>query len=227
VKVDGTTGKVLSGAPATEAAAPFTDVFRVDPAEWSSRGTNPFFVLEPGAFLRLEGKEDGEDVRLTITVLDETVRIDGVETRVVEEREEKGGKPAEVSRNYFATSTRTGGVYYFGEDVDVYEEGKVVAHPGAWRAGEKGARFGLLMPGEPLLGARYFQEVAPGVAMDRAEVVSLDRAIDTPAGRFEGCLETVETTPLESGEERKVYARGVGLVKEGHLRLVEHGRAKR
>jgi hypothetical protein len=29
-------------------------------------------------------------------------------------------------------------------------------------SGEKGARFGLITPGTPLLGARYYQEIAPG-----------------------------------------------------------------
>jgi hypothetical protein len=35
-------------------------------------------------------------------VLDETKTVDGVETRIVEERETVNGKPIEVSRNYFA-----------------------------------------------------------------------------------------------------------------------------
>jgi Concanavalin A-like lectin/glucanases superfamily len=52
---------------------------------------------------------------LTITVLNETKMVDGVETRVVEERETKGGKLKEVSRNYFAISKRTNDVFYFGE----------------------------------------------------------------------------------------------------------------
>jgi hypothetical protein len=157
-------------------------------------------------------------------VLEETRRVDGVETRVVEERETIGGKVVEVSRNFFAISKRTNDVFYFGEEVDDYDEGVLVGHSGAWISGEKGARFGLLIPGRPLLGARYYQEIAPGVAMDRAEVIELGATFVAPAGTFSGCLVTEETTPLESGRERKVYAPGIGLVKDGPLKLVRHGK---
>jgi len=36
-------------------------------------------------------------------------------------------------------------VYYFGEDVDVYRDGKVVGHEGAWLSGREGAKFGLMI----------------------------------------------------------------------------------
>jgi hypothetical protein len=61
--------------------------------------------------------------------------------------------------------------------------------------------------------------------MDRAEVVALDASIKTPAGEFKGCLKFIETTPLELfARESKIYAPGIGLVKDGSLLLVEHGR---
>jgi hypothetical protein len=47
-----------------------------------------------------------------------------------------------------------------------------------------------------------------------------------PAGRFDRCLKTRETTPLESGTEYKHYAPGVGLLQDGGLKLVRHGQAK-
>jgi len=201
----------------------WTQDFLLEPGELVVTGRNPFFVLEPGFVLVLEDEDD----RLVITVLDETREVDGVETRVVEERESEDGELVEVSRNFFAISKRTGAVYYFGEEVDVYDEDEVVSHEGAWLAGEGGARFGLLMPGQALIGARYYQEIAPGVAMDRAEVVALDEEIETPAGHFERCLKTEETNPLEPGaHEFKVYAPGIGLVCEESLRLVRHGKGR-
>jgi uncharacterized membrane protein YkoI len=176
VPVDGLTGDVQGAAgPAAATEAPrFTDVFDVPVAELSSTGTNPYFVLEPGYKLVLEGKDGAKNVRLEVTVLKETRRVGDVETRVVEERETADGQLVEVSRNFFAISKRTNDVYYFGEDVDIYEDGKVKSHEGAWLSGENGARFGLMIPGTPLLGARYYQEIAPGIAMDRVEVVGLD-----------------------------------------------------
>jgi hypothetical protein len=204
-------------------ALEFTTAFVVDKSELASTGRNPFFILEPGYQLVFGGKEDGDEVALTITVLDETRSVDGVETRVVEERESKSGKLVEVSRNFFAISRRTNDVYYFGEEVDVYKGGKVVSHEGAWLSGVSGAKFGLAIPGSPLLGARYYQELAPDVAMDRAEVVSLDETMETPAGKFRQVLKIVETTPLEPGaRESKYYAAGVGLIKDGPCKLVRY-----
>jgi hypothetical protein len=195
----------------------WTNTFAVEPGELAPTGRNPYFVLEPGYQLVLEGGT----VRLTITVLDATRTIAGVETRVVEERETDKGNVVEVSRNYFAISKRTNSVFYFGEDVDIYKNGVVANHEGAWLAGTGGAQFGLMMPGEALLKARYYQEIAPKVAMDRAEILSLTASVPTPAGAFSPCLEIEETTPLEPrARETKYYARGIGLVQDGALKLV-------
>ena len=95
-------------------------------------------------------------------------------------------------------------------------------------AGVNGARFGLMMPGTPLVGGRYYEEIAPGVAMDRAQVVSVTGSMTVPAGRFTNVLRVEETTPLERGErEYKLYAPGVGLLQDESLKLVEYGKATR
>lgn len=203
--------------------AQWQDSFDVDKADLVSTGKNPFFSLEPGYVLKFKG-EGGDE--LTITVLNETKTIDGVETRVVEERETKGGQLAEVSLNWFAISKKTGDVYYFGEDSRDYKDGKVVGQGGSWESGKDGARFGMIMPGKPVVGQRYYQEVAPKVAMDRAENVSLSETLEVPAGKFENCLKTEESTPLEKGTEYKVYAPGVGLLKDGDFVLVSYGSEK-
>jgi hypothetical protein len=221
-------GLAFGGGLLTSSQAPaekgWADTFAVDKKDFASTGANTYFRLEPGYTLALEkGK-----ARLVITVLDETRVVDGVETRVVEERESKGGKLLEVSRNFFAFNTADRGVYYFGEEVDIYKDGKVVGHEGAWESGKNGARFGLMVPGRPEPKARFYQEVAPGVAMDRAEVVSVVETLKTPAGEFKGCLRFVETTPLEPfARETKIYAPGVGLIKDGSLILVEYGFPKK
>jgi hypothetical protein len=204
-----------------QAAEGWTDRFTIEPGDLTSTGRNPYFVLEPGYQLVLE---EGVE-RLVITVLNETKVVNGVETRVVEERETKSGALVEVSRNYFAISRRTNSVFYFGEDVDMYENGNVSGHEGAWLAGVGSARFGLMMPGLPLIGARYYQEIAPRVAMDRAQIVGLAGRITTPAGTFGDVLRIDETTPLErAAREHKLYAPGVGLVEDGSLKLVRYGR---
>ena len=196
----------------------WTSAFQIEPDELVSVGRNPYFILEPGYVLVLEG--DGG--QLTITVLNETKRVDGVETRVVEERETKNGKLTEIARNYFAISRRTNDVFYFGEDVDMYKDGKVVNHDGSWLSGVNGSKYGLMMPGRPLLRSRYYQEVAPNIAMDRATIVSMSQTVKTPAGEFKNCLKVEETSPLSRfTTEYKYYAPGIGMVSDGTMKLVK------
>jgi hypothetical protein len=219
-------GKLKPAAPdpkaKSEKGGGFTDDFALEKADLVATGRNPYFILEPGFQRILEG--GGE--KHVITVLDETKMVDGVETRVVVEKETKNGKVVEISLNYYAISKRTNSVYYFGEHVDIYKNDKIVAHEGSWLSGVKKARFGLMMPGLPLVGARYQQEVAPGDAMDRAEIVSVTETVATPAGEFKNCLKVKETTPMEPGNVGyKYYAPGIGLVQDGSVKLVKHGTA--
>jgi hypothetical protein len=196
----------------------FQDTFNTEKATLADKGSNTYMILKPGYKLILT---DGKD-NLTITVLDETKMVDGVKTRIVEERETKGGKLDEVSRNYFAIDKATGDIYYFGEDVDMYDaEGKVTGHEGGWLSGLNDAKFGLMMPGKPRLGSRYYQEMAPKVAMDRAEVVSISETVKVPVGTFKNCLKTKESSSLESGVEDKLFAPGVGLLKDGDFKLTK------
>ena len=200
----------------------FTDEFMIEGCTFANTGSNPYFSLEIGHQLVLEGVEDKEDVKVEITVLDETESVGGVLTRVVEEREYKDGELAEVSRNFFAICVETNSVFYFGEDVDDYEDGVIIGHEGEWRAGIDGARAGIFMPGTILLGARFFQEIAPDIAMDRAEIQSIDEVVETVVGTFEGCLKTLETTPIEpNARDLKIFAPGIGLIVDEMLFLTD------
>lgn len=185
-----------------------------------NQGRNTYFVLEPGFQLVLEGG----DTKLQITVLEETKVVDGATTRVVEEREWKDGQLHEISKNYFALCEQSKDVFYFGEDVDYYKDGKVIKHDGTWHAGVNGNKPGLMMPGAPQPKMRYYQEIAPGVAMDRAEVVSVSDTCKTPAGTFQGCLKVRETSAIDKlAREFKYHAPGIGLVRDEDLRLVRYG----
>ena len=93
------------------------DRFDVNKADLLPTGTNTYLTMQPGRVLRLKNGID----TLTITVLPDTQEIDGVTTGILEERETKNGTLAEISRNFFATDSKTGDVYYFGEDVDNYQ----------------------------------------------------------------------------------------------------------
>lgn len=198
--------------------------FQIASCKLQTTGKNPYFVLEPGYQLVLEGG----GTKLEITVLDETKTVDGVLTRVVEEREWKKGRLYEVARNYFAFCEQTKDVFYFGEDVDFYENGKVVKHDGSWLAGVNGNKPGLMMPGAPILNMKYYQEIAPAIAMDRAEIVSLTETCKTPAGTFSACMKVKEGSAIDLlANEYKFHAPGIGLVADEDLRLVKYGFLKK
>ncbi len=224
-----TGGDILEAGNDTEQAESegeneYTSSFRAENCTFSSTGRNPFLILEPNYQLVLSGEEPGEAAQVAITVLNETRDVNGTETRVVEERETLGGELVEISRNFFAICEETNSVFYFGEEVDDYENGILIAHEGAWLAGEGAYKAGVIMPGTILLGARYYQEIAPDVALDRAEIIDMGEVIQTPSGAFTDTLITQETNPLEPDvAELKYYAAGIGLIQEEDLKLERYG----
>ena len=213
----------------------YTEDFPIEQCRFKPAGGNDYFQLQPGLQLYLTNQEchaagECEELEeLWITVLPRTRKFvleeDGkklhIKTRVVEEMEMADGELTEISRNFFSTCKPARDVYYFGEEVDIYEDGEIVSHDGAWLAGEDGAEPGIIMPDSAfIVGSRYFQESAPGIALDRAKHAGTDLEVQTPAGRFEDCIKVVETSPLEPGHESiKYYCANVGLVVDGDLRL--------
>lgn len=217
-------GTFLLGASAVSAQPIPPNLELPETCSFTSTGTNPYFVLQPGWTLDFEGTEGGEFVELSVTVLNDTKVVDGVQTRVVFEEEKADHKLVERSWNWFAMCQETGSVFYFGEDVDIYENGQVVSHEGAWQAGVDNARPGVIMPGKPEVGMFYFQEIAPLVAMDCALVLAVDEQRTVPAGSFSGVLHTPETTPVEPGSfGEKWYAPGVGIIEDGAFKLIRYG----
>ena len=219
------------------AAQEYTEDFRVEECTWKHRGgQNVFFPLRPGRQSILEGDEedDGEivTIRVEINTLREKQRISfeapngdrvALRARVWEEREFEDGELVEVSRNFLAICRETGDIFYFGEDVEVYEDGELAGNPGEWRAGVDGAQPGILFPGRFLLGSRYMQEIAPGVALDRAENVAMALDVPTSAGNFSGCVGVLDSDGLEPDApgDPKVYCPKVGLVMDENIVLIE------
>jgi hypothetical protein len=79
------------------------------------------------------------------------------------------------------------------------------------------------MAGIPTVGHKYYQEIAPGVALDRAEAMTVSENCQTPAGSFSNCLIARESSGLEAGSEYKAYVSSIGLVQDQALRLVSYG----
>ena len=202
--------------------------------EFTTSVTNEYFPLQPGQVSTFFGFDEGEPLGLRITVTNQTetlyaVTDHEVTTLVVEELEwvdEDGDgrvdaqeDKIEVSTNYFA-QTEDGTVCYFGEVVDIYEDGKVVSHDGSWRADEPGYAPGIFMPASPQKGQRWQMENAPEVAMDEATIKAV-RTVSLDSGTFEQAIQVKDCNPLEKPIDCgiKYYAPEVGLIVDGPVEL--------
>lgn len=198
---------------------------QIDPDNFVSEVTNPYFPLEPGTTFVYEGESEGVPTREVVYVTNETKVILGVTTTVVYVQSFEDGILIEETFDWYAQDI-DGNVWYFGEDTkELDESGNVISTEGSWQAGVDGAEPGIIMLADPKKGKRYQQENAPDVAEDMAQVRRLNASVCVPYGCFDNVLVTKEWTPLERGVvENKYYAKGVGfilsiMVKGGEERL--------
>jgi len=197
---------LAAGKPKSAPYAP-----HIDPANFVARVDNPFFPLAPRTrYLLIEkaGKRVSENA---ITVTSETRVIMGVTCVVVRDQETEKGVLKEDTYDWYAQD-KLGNVWYFGEDTKEFKDGKVNPE-GSWEAGVNGALPGIVMPAHPAPGEPYRQEYGKGVAEDMGQIVSVSDSVTVPYGKFTGCVRTREWSLLESGSEKKWYARGVGVVR--------------
>ena len=190
--------KIVSGTPYRQ---------KIDPANFVATIDNPFFPLAPGTKWTYGGDE-----KVVVTVTTDTKMILGVPATVVRDRVFVGGELEEDTFDWFAQDV-AGNVWYFGEQTAEYTNGKVSSRAGSWTGGVDGAQPGIVMLAQPRAGDAYRQEYLAGEAEDLAKVTALSGKVTVPAGSYSDVIVTEEWTPLEpSIRERKIYARGVGLV---------------
>jgi len=184
---------------------------------WSSVGGNQYLNLTPGRTTVFKGIVDEEPQTNTIRVMDETINLGGIKARVVNDtvRNSNTGELDEMTFDYFGVCKDSNSVFYFGEYTTDYTE-TPSNHRGSWTHSINGTA-GVIMPGINLVGARYYQELAPPNAVDRAEVA----AVNLNFSGHTGCIKIKETSELEPGvEEFKVYCPSVGLVDDNGSKLV-------
>ena len=179
------------------------DNFEGDPID------NPFLPLAPGNTWVYQDEEGAVD---TVTVTNQTIDILGVECVIVKDVARDGNKILESTKDYFAQDA-DGNVWVLRREHQGVPRGRRGQLRGTWRAGVDGAEAGIIMLADPQVGDSYFEENAPGVAVDEAAVLSTNESVRVPFGRFRDCLETLNTSALLPGdEEHKFYAEGVGNV---------------
>ena len=192
---------------------------RISRRSFTAKVTNPWFPLVVGRTMVYTGIKDGKRALNIIVVTRHVRRIDGVPTRVVEDRLYLNDVLEERTRDYYAQD-RCGNVWYFGEDTATLDaHGRVTSRDGSFHAGVGGALPGVMMQAKPQVGRWFRQEWQPGQAEDRFKTITTRARVTVPYGSFRHALRTEERTRLEPDVvDNKYYVRGVGEVVEGAVK---------
>lgn len=186
---------------------------KIDPANFSTSITNPYFSLKPGAKWVYRGTKNGTPQDVVVQVTSQTHTSLGVRCLVISDIHTQAGALVEKTTDWYAQD-KQGNVWYFGEDTKEYQKGVVTSTAGTWDAGVDNAKPGVVMQAHPKAGGGFYrQEYRPGIAEDKAKVQSVSATQKVPAGSFEKVILTEDIDPLNPDKlEHKWYAPGVGMV---------------
>jgi hypothetical protein len=193
---------------------------KLAPADFSINIDNPYWPMSQGSkWVYSETDTKGTNQKVVVEVTDETKMIaNGIEARVVRDTVTENGVPVEITYDWYAQD-KAGNVWYLGEYVTNYKNGKVVDHGGSFEAGVDGAQPGIAMPAKPDPGLSYRQEYYKSEAEDKAAVITVGKErVQVPFGYFEkGVLMTRDLVPTEPKvQELKFYAPNVGPLLSVH-----------
>lgn len=185
----------------------------LSPAE-TAADPNSYFPLVPGTVYTYESETEEGTETIVVEITGNTVEIMGVTCIEVRDTVTLGGEFVEDTLDWYAQH-EDGGVWYFGEISLNFEDGEIVGLEGSWKAGEDGAKPGIVMQGAPVVGLAYRQEWLLGEAEDAGQILALDETVTVPAGTFDHCVKTLDINPHEPElVEHKLFAPGVGFVFE-------------
>jgi hypothetical protein len=187
----------------------------IRPSNFSADVTNPWLPFPPGTTYLYTGVKDGKRALDVVQVSRDTKKVDGVVTRVVNDRLFLDNVLEERTSDYYAQD-RCGNVWYFGEDTATLDgNGHVTDRSGSFRAGVHGAQPGVFMQRDPQIGRWFRQEWYQGQAEDRYRALSTSASVSVRYGSFHNALLTEEKTALEPDvTDNKYYVRGIGEVEE-------------
>jgi len=210
------TGRSPTGSGLPQGSEPV----KLDPAEFTTKIDNPYWPMSPGSkWVYSETDTQGTNEKTVVEVTDKTKTIaNGIEARVIRDTVSENGTPVEITDDWYAQDS-AGNIWYLGEYVTNYENGKVVDHAGSFEAGVDGAQPGIAMPANPEPGMAYRQEYYKGQAEDKGAVITVgEEQVEVPFGHFNtDILMTRDLAPTEPKvQELKFYAPDVGPLLSVH-----------
>jgi hypothetical protein len=178
--------------------------------------TNPLHPTSRVDQVIMGGHVEGEPFRTEVTRLPGTKPIewDGgiIDTAVIQYVAYLDGRIHEVALDWYAQAD-DGSVWYFGEDVFNYEDGKVADTEGTWIASDE-TPAAMIMPAKPAVGDVYRPENAPEVVFEEVRVENVDQTVPGPSGNISGAIEVSELH-MDGKREGKVFAPGYGEFSTG------------
>jgi hypothetical protein len=201
------------------ASAGSNDDPEIDPADFTSEITNPYFPLVPGTTFIYEGTSEGKAEFDTMKVTSETRPILGVDCIIVHDVVSQEGVVVEDTFDWYAQD-KDGNVWYFGEDTrELDARGRVESTEGSWEAGQQRAQPGIVMTAHPEVGDSHREEYQKGVAEDRGRIIRVGETRTTPTDSYNDVVVVAERTRLEPKiVEHKEYAPGTGLITENVIK---------
>src|SRR3954464_12172037 len=187
-----------AGAPATPSALPQgSEQVKLDPADFTVKVTNEYWPMKPGDRYAYEEKDwDGTVTNDVVTVLDQTEKVNRVETLGVPDLATQNGVTIEDTTDWYAQDSQ-GNLWYFGEQTTEFKDGQPSSTEGSWKYGEGGAQAGIALPATPAPGVHYRQEYRKGEAQDQAMVLSTNEQVQTPTGLYHDALLPRAPSPLK------------------------------
>lgn len=162
------------------------------------------------------GHVEGKPFRTEVTLLPGTKPIawqgKTIDTAVIQYVAYLDGRIHEVALDWYAQAD-DGAVWYFGEDVFNYEDGKVADTDGTWIAGDE-TPAAMIMPAKPAVGNVYRPENAPEVVFEEVRVEKVDQDVAGPNGNISGAIEVSELH-MDGKREGKIFAPGYGEFSTG------------
>ncbi len=202
------------GSSAKSALPQGAEPVTLDPADFTTEITNPYWPMSPGdRWVYRETDGQGGEQKVVVTVTDQKKTIDG--NRGLGSSTTSSPRTGELVEDTFDwyAQDADGNIWYLGEDTKEFENGKVKTTAGSWEHGVDGAQAGIARARRSRARARVRQEYYAGEAEDAASVLSLDEWVQVPAGSFRNVLMTRDYTPLHPEIlEHKFYAQGIGPV---------------
>ncbi len=179
--------------------------------------TNPLHPTHEVAQVIMGGHVDHLPFRTEVSLLPGTKPIQWrghtVETAIIQYVAYLDGRIHEVALDWYAQAD-DGSVWYFGEDVFNYEDGKVADTKGTWMAGET-TPAAMIMPARPAVGNVYRPENVPEVVFEEVRVEKVDQTVAGPNGRVSGAIEVMELH-MDGTREGKIFAPGYGEFSTGN-----------